>query len=243
MRKLVTHSMFITYARHTLCSKCWRSWMQTNFRSGWMMGRSHARWPSPIRCPEPPPEAPSAHRPHESAAGRAGRVKGGAAGERSERTLDAPEHSGTLRRSVGRPSRPRRGPVTSAMAIIQPERNAIIQLDSQQVAAAEEGVATGGGVPRGGTYVLRDPTTGQVLRTGRIGDLVRRAAEHGRDPALRGLTFDPVYRTDVYAEQRGLEQLLHETHQPPLNRIRPISPGNPRFQEYLDAARRFLEDQ
>jgi hypothetical protein len=79
------------------------------------------------------------------------------------------------------------------------------------------------------------------MRTGRTGDLARRAAEHGRDPALRDLTFEPVHRTDVYAQQRGLEQLLHETHQPPLNKIGPISPQNPRLQACLDAARSFLE--
>jgi hypothetical protein len=63
--------------------------------------------------------------------------------------------------------------------------------------------AGGGAVPRGGMYVLRDPATGQVMRTGRSGDLAQRAAQHGRDPALRDLTFEPVHRTDVYAEQRG----------------------------------------
>ena len=96
---------------------------------------------------------------------------------------------------------------------------------------------------RGGTYVLRDPVTGRVMRTGRTNDLARRQLEHARDPALRDYVFEPVHRTDVYAEQRGLEQLLHETHNPPLNRIRGISPTNPRLPEYRDAAQRFLERQ
>lgn len=91
--------------------------------------------------------------------------------------------------------------------------------------------AAGGAFPRGGTYVLRDPATGQVMRTGRTGDLVRREAEHARDPALRDLKFDVAHRTDGYVEQRGLEQMLHEAHQPPLNKIRPISQQNPKLQE------------
>ncbi|MGK4000932.1 RHS repeat-associated core domain-containing protein [Sorangium sp. So ce1024] len=108
----------------------------------------------------------------------------------------------------------------------------------------QRGSAVATGVtPRGGTYVLRDPATGKVMRTGRTNDLARRAREHGGDPTLRDLTFEPVHRTDVYAEQRGLEQMLQQTYQPPLNRIRPISPQNPRLQEYLDAARLFLERQ
>lgn len=94
--------------------------------------------------------------------------------------------------------------------------------------------------PRGGTYILRDPETKQVMRTGRTRDLARRQREHGRDPALRDLTFEPVHRTDVYAEQRGLEQLLHDTYNPPLNYIRPISLLNPMRNYYLNAARRFL---
>ena len=93
---------------------------------------------------------------------------------------------------------------------------------------------------QGGTYVLRDPATGEVMRTGRTKDLARRRGEHARDPALRDLDFKISSRTDVYSEQRGLEQLLHDAYQPPLNRINPIGARNPRLQEYLDAARRFL---
>jgi hypothetical protein len=35
---------------------------------------------------------------------------------------------------------------------------------------------------------------------------------------LPPLPFEAVNPTDVYAEQRGLEQILHETYQPPLNK-------------------------
>lgn len=78
------------------------------------------------------------------------------------------------------------------------------------------------------------------MRTGRTDDLARRAAEHGRDPVLRDFEFEPVHRTDVYNEQRGLEQLLHDTYRPPLNKIRPISPTNPNLPKYQDAAKTFL---
>ena len=46
------------------------------------------------------------------------------------------------------------------------------------------------------------------MRTGRTNDLVRRKGEHFRDPALKDFKFEPVYRTDLYAQQRGLEQEL-----------------------------------
>ena len=93
---------------------------------------------------------------------------------------------------------------------------------------------------KGGTYLLRDPETGQVMRTGRTNDLLRREAEHARDPVLKDLEFESVHRTDVYEEQRGLEQMLHDTYNPPLNKIRPISPSNPNLQGYLDAANGYL---
>jgi hypothetical protein len=94
--------------------------------------------------------------------------------------------------------------------------------------------------PRGGTYLLRDPATGQVARTGRTNNFARRAAEHGRNPALGHLDFEEVHVTAVYAEQRGLEQILHLQHNPPLNRINPISLTNPYIGDYLRAAVRFL---
>ena len=85
-----------------------------------------------------------------------------------------------------------------------------------------------GAEARGGTYLLRD-AEGKVVRTGRSNDLLRREAEHARDPLLKDFNFDPVHRTDLYPEQRGLEQLLHDMYQPPLDKVRPISPTNPRL--------------
>jgi RHS repeat-associated protein len=92
---------------------------------------------------------------------------------------------------------------------------------------------------KGGTYLLRD-AEGQVMRTGRTNDLLRREAEHARDSALSDYSFEVVHRTDVYAEQRGLEQVLHNTYEPPLNYVQPISPSNPNFDNYMKAAQDFL---
>jgi hypothetical protein len=101
-------------------------------------------------------------------------------------------------------------------------------------------VPNAGAVPSGGTYVLRD-ATGKVVRSGRTNNLDRRMAEHARDPALKGYKFEAVHRTDVYTEQRGLEQLLHEAHRPPLNKINGIDPNNPRLSIYRNAAQSFLQ--
>jgi len=55
--------------------------------------------------------------------------------------------------------------------------------------------------------------------------------------------FDTVFKTNIKAEQRGLEQYLHNLHAPPLNKIRPISPLNPKGPGYMRAALEFLEKQ
>ena len=67
---------------------------------------------------------------------------------------------------------------------------------------------------RGGTYLLRDPETEQVMRTGRTKDLERRAREHRRDYETADFVFEVDRRTDVYAQQRGREQILHEKCRP-----------------------------
>lgn len=94
---------------------------------------------------------------------------------------------------------------------------------------------------RGGVYLLRDVETGQVMRTGRTNDLLRRRGEHFRDPLLKDYRFEPVYRTDVYAERRGLEANLDWIHNPPLNYDRPIDPNNPNLQRYLQSANEYLD--
>ncbi len=98
-----------------------------------------------------------------------------------------------------------------------------------------------GQTAKGGTYVLKDGRSGQIMRSGRSNNLLRRRAEHSRDPLLKDYMFEPVHRTDVYKQQRGLEQFLHDMHNPPLNKVRPISPKNPRRQKYIDAAEEFLK--
>ena len=107
--------------------------------------------------------------------------------------------------------------------------------------AATVGGKVAVGEARGGVYVLRDPATGgNVVRSGRTINLTQREAQHLRDPALKNFDFDPIYRTDVYNEQRGLEQILHDTYQPALNIIRPISPNNRNYNAYMEAARKYL---
>ena len=125
--------------------------------------------------------------------------------------------------------------IVLAAAVMGPE----VIAESIGEAEVAEALAAESVEARGGTYLLRD-AEGNVARTGRTNDLVRRELEHARDPALKDLDFEPVHRTDVYEEQRGLEQLLHDTYNPPLNKVRPISPSNPNLQKYKDAADAFL---
>jgi len=92
------------------------------------------------------------------------------------------------------------------------------------------------GESAGGTYTLKDPDTGEVVRTGRTSALERRKAEHARHPETEKLEFDVDRHTENYAQQRGREQILHEQYEPPMNKINPISPRNPKRAEYLKAA-------
>jgi RHS repeat-associated protein len=93
---------------------------------------------------------------------------------------------------------------------------------------------------RGGVYALRD-SEGVVMRTGMTNNLVRRAGEHSRDPAYEGLEFHILYESDVYAERRGLEQIAHDTYNPPLNVNNPIDPRNKKMDRYMNAARDYLK--
>ncbi|TPI72107.1 RHS repeat-associated core domain-containing protein, partial [Mesorhizobium sp. B2-8-9] len=97
-------------------------------------------------------------------------------------------------------------------------------------------------VPKGGTYSLRN-SAGEVVRTGRTNDLARRAAEHARADATKGLTFTQEHLTDALKEQRGLEQMLHESYNPSMNKVSPISQRNPNLNSYMNAARDFLSRQ
>jgi RHS repeat-associated protein len=64
---------------------------------------------------------------------------------------------------------------------------------------------------RGGVYTLRNES-GEVVRTGRTKNLEDRKTAHEKDPILREYKFRVEYRTDNYAEQRGLEQTMYERY-------------------------------
>jgi hypothetical protein len=100
--------------------------------------------------------------------------------------------------------------------------------------------AIGPASAQGGTYVLRDSRTGDVVRVRRTKNLERRRSEHRRDAERGELEFEVRHRTDEVAEQ-GLEQSLHDDFNPRLDRIRPVDPDNPRSERYSQAAERFLE--
>lgn len=94
----------------------------------------------------------------------------------------------------------------------------------------------------GGTYKLLDDA-GNVSRTGRTNDLLRRQTEHARSPETKNLRFKVDQKTDDYAQQRGREQIIHDQHPEArienggLNKQNPISKGNPNRQDYLDSAK------
>lgn len=100
-------------------------------------------------------------------------------------------------------------------------------------------------VARGGVYTLRDEA-GAVVRTGRTSNLAAREAAHANDPVLGDFRFNVEYRTDVYAEQRGLEQVLYDRYPEAMqvnggfNKIGAISPSNPNILSYTQAAQDFL---
>ncbi len=98
--------------------------------------------------------------------------------------------------------------------------------------------------PRGGIYVLIDPETGEVVRTGMSTDLQSRESDHRagtKDPTTKGMAFKVIYRTDDYEELRGLEQVVYDRYPDAcLNKQRPISLRNPRRGIYLKAAANFL---
>ena len=121
------------------------------------------------------------------------------------------------------------------------ERAAIKGKKAAQLAEeVEQGAAASA---KGGTYVLSDPETGQVMRTGRTKDHKRREKEHRFHPETKQLGYEVELESDVYSVQRGHEQMLHDKHKPPLDKIRPISPLNPRRDQYLKAAQQFTRDK
>lgn len=107
-------------------------------------------------------------------------------------------------------------------------------------------IAAETGAARGGVYSLRDEA-GNVVRTGRTKDLAARESSHFNDPVLGDFQFNTEYRTDVYAEQRGLEQMLYDRYPGAqaanggFNKIRGISRSNPNLDVYMQSGWGFLE--
>jgi hypothetical protein len=81
------------------------------------------------------------------------------------------------------------------------------------------------------------------MRTGRTSNHDNRKVQHKGPPETKSLEYKRELETNDYAVQRGHEQILDDTHKPPLNKIRPIGPKNPRRAEYLDAAREFIREK
>ncbi|WP_407560889.1 RHS repeat-associated core domain-containing protein [Streptomyces sp. 184] len=102
-----------------------------------------------------------------------------------------------------------------------------------------------GGDPhaRGGAYTLRD-VDGNVVRTGRTNDLQRREREHARADGTADYRFQVEYRTDVYKEQRGLEQVVWMLNGRPtlpgVRRTAGVDARHPKYNEYMDAAGQFF---
>lgn len=99
---------------------------------------------------------------------------------------------------------------------------------------------------KGGVYVLREGET--VVRSGRTINLAQRQVQHASDPVLKKFTFETVYKTDAYSEQRGLEHLVYKANPTAkaanggYNKIGAISEKNPNFSKYLKAAEEFLRN-
>ena len=109
---------------------------------------------------------------------------------------------------------------------------------------AKKGQSNAAERARGGAYTIRDKQTGEVVYVGQTDNFERRSREHarGRFPEDR-YEFKPEYDTDDYATRRGLEQWLYEQYNPPMNRQRPVSPRNPRRDEYKRAAEEYLRQR
>ncbi|MFL6202995.1 MAG: RHS repeat domain-containing protein, partial [Thermoanaerobaculia bacterium] len=99
----------------------------------------------------------------------------------------------------------------------------------------------------GGIYVLKDGA-GKVRRTGR-GDLKARRRAHLKDHS--DLTFVVKFKTNNQKVLRGLEHLVYNKYPGARasgkgggrNKVRVISPKNPKKQEYLDAADDWLDQK
>jgi hypothetical protein len=129
--------------------------------------------------------------------------------------------------------------VASTTAVVGGVGNVMAGINALATTGTGTGQGSATAEPKGGTYQLKNPKTGEVMRNGRTNDLIRRQDEHARDPVTKDLDFEPTAKTDNHAEQRGLEQLQLDAQRGPLDKINGISPRNPNRTHYLDAARKF----
>jgi hypothetical protein len=74
------------------------------------------------------------------------------------------------------------------------------------------------------------------MYVGRTKSFADRRWAHANDPEKGDLTFQEDWQTDKYAVQRGREQMLYDGYDPPLNKIRPVSPRNDNGPGYMQAA-------
>ena len=94
-------------------------------------------------------------------------------------------------------------------------------------------------LPKGGTYILRDPVNGKVMRTGMATSLVKRKSDHKAQ--YPGLVFEVDKRSSSKDARRGREQIIHDLHKPPYNEQNPIKEKNYTPEEYrrvMDAGRK-----
>lgn len=99
------------------------------------------------------------------------------------------------------------------------------------------------GLPKGGTYVLKDGN-GNVVRTGRSKDLERREKQHKKE--FPDHDFEAKHRTNDYEQQRGLEEKLYNENPGALeengglNKIKSISDRNDKGPIYREAANSYV---
>jgi len=94
-------------------------------------------------------------------------------------------------------------------------------------------------LPKGGTYILRDPVNGKVMRTGMATSFVKRKSDHKKE--YPGLVFEVDKRSSSKDARRGREQIIHDLHKPPYNKQNPIKEKNYTPEEYkrmMDAGRK-----
>jgi len=88
---------------------------------------------------------------------------------------------------------------------------------------------------KGGIYTITNPD-GAVVRVGRTGNFDAREGQYARDANYFDLKFNEVINSDNYAVQRGMEQILIDEYNPPMNVYNGISPQNPNAGTYFRAA-------